>query len=176
MARIDFFLTTSDIQSKLLSTTIISGYRTDHSAIILDIQIHNIKRGRGFWKFNSSLLYDIDCKFSENVIKNTVETHVNNTDLKGQFENKLSSNHQLLFEMLKLNIRGETIALNFRKAKDRHKIEANLEKQIANFEKSLSEFSNIDDTAGIVQTEKDLEKAKLQLVQVHEPLVRAAIL
>ena len=78
--------------------------------------------------------------------------------------------------MLKLNIRGETIAFSFRKVKDRHKIEANLEKQITNFEKSLLEFSNIGDTAGIVKTEKDLEKAKLQLVQVHEPVVRAAIL
>ena len=66
--------------------------------------------------------------------------------------------------MLKHNIRGETISFSFRKAKDRHKIEANLEKQITNFEKSLLKFSNIGDTAGIAKTEKDLEKAKLQLV------------
>ena len=76
------------------------------------------------------------------------------------------------FEMLKLNIGGETIDVSFRKAKDRHKIEANLMKQITNFEKSLLEFSNIGDTAGIAQTEKNLEKAKLQLVQVREPLVQ----
>ena len=112
----------------------------------------------------------------ENIIKSTVESHVNNTDLNGHFENKLSSNHQLLFETLKLTIRGETIAFSFRKAKDRHKIEANLEKQVTNFEISLLEFSNIGDRAGIAQTKKNLEKAKLQLVQMSEPLVRAAIL
>ncbi|PJE77964.1 hypothetical protein CI610_03103 [invertebrate metagenome] len=36
----------------------IPGYKTDHSAITLQIIIADFKRGRGFWKFNNSLLKD----------------------------------------------------------------------------------------------------------------------
>ena len=37
MARLDFFSTTSNICSKLISTTIILQYKTDHSALTLEI-------------------------------------------------------------------------------------------------------------------------------------------
>ena len=45
--------------------------------------------------------------------------------------------------MLKLNIRGEIIAFSFRKSKDRHKIESNLEKQIGKFNSKLNFYKLI---------------------------------
>ena len=36
----------------------VSGYRTDHSGTILKLKFNNNERGKGYWKFNNSLLKD----------------------------------------------------------------------------------------------------------------------
>ena len=36
----------------------ISGYRTDYSTLALKLKLHENERGRGYWKFNNSLLKD----------------------------------------------------------------------------------------------------------------------
>jgi len=53
MARLDYFLVTSDIMNMVSKSEIIPGYRTDHSGTLLLLHIDNTSRGRGFWKFNS---------------------------------------------------------------------------------------------------------------------------
>ena len=42
MARLDFFLVTPEISSKLKETKIVFGYRTDHSALILDLELYEV--------------------------------------------------------------------------------------------------------------------------------------
>ena len=37
---------------------IIPGYRSDHSTITLELIFDNLKRGRGIWKFNNTLIKD----------------------------------------------------------------------------------------------------------------------
>ena len=39
MARLDFFLTTPDIHSKLKNTSMSNGYRTDHSVLTLELNL-----------------------------------------------------------------------------------------------------------------------------------------
>ena len=36
------------------------GYRTDHSSVELELKLSDFTCGKGFWKFNNSLLYDKD--------------------------------------------------------------------------------------------------------------------
>ena len=57
-SRLDFFLLSSELQSKLLSCDIKPGYRTDHSIIDITLDLTKIERGSGYWKFNNSLLMD----------------------------------------------------------------------------------------------------------------------
>ena len=169
MARLDFFLTTSDIHSKLVSTVILPGYRTDHSSLILEIQLHDTKRGKGFWKFNTSLLHNAEyVTLVKNTIKNIVRTYSNGTGSRDQFGYNLSADYQTLFEMIKLNIRGQTIAFNSKKVRERNKIDANLEEKIKFFEKSLLELCKVGDTAKTGQIQNELEQAKLQLIKVCE--------
>ena len=35
------------------------GFQSDHSAVVLDLKVSNRKRGPGFWKFNTMLIYDV---------------------------------------------------------------------------------------------------------------------
>ena len=57
-ARLDFFLTSFDCFLYTSDTCIIPGYRSDHSGILLDLTLNENERGRGYWKFNNSLLKD----------------------------------------------------------------------------------------------------------------------
>ena len=63
--RLDFFLISEELLSSVDKIEIKSGYRTDHLSVELDLIISDFRKGRGFWKFNNSLLKDKD--FVENV-------------------------------------------------------------------------------------------------------------
>ena len=41
-------------------TEILPSYRTDHSTIVLTLQINEFIKGKGLWKFNNSLLKDMN--------------------------------------------------------------------------------------------------------------------
>ena len=58
--RLDFFLVNESTFCNTSEADIIPGYKTDHSMITLQISLHSNKRGRGFWKLNTSLLKDIE--------------------------------------------------------------------------------------------------------------------
>ena len=57
-SRLDYFLVSPDFASMTERCQICPGYRTDHSAIVFSFSIMNVKRGKGFWKLNTSLLRD----------------------------------------------------------------------------------------------------------------------
>ena len=56
--RLDFFLISSSLCTDISETDILPGYKTDHSLVTLAIDLHTNPRGPGFWKLNTSLLYD----------------------------------------------------------------------------------------------------------------------
>ncbi|VDI00905.1 Hypothetical predicted protein [Mytilus galloprovincialis] len=59
-SRLDYFLVTEDIYSLMKNTKIIPGYKTDHSAIVFTFSASLAKRGKGYWKFNSQLVRDVE--------------------------------------------------------------------------------------------------------------------
>ena len=61
---------------------IVPGYRTDHSGTTLKIKLQENESGRGYWKFNNSLLKDTNYVTTvKGVIKDTINTYkINNID------------------------------------------------------------------------------------------------
>lgn len=57
-ARLDYFIISKALLNLVSDTQIIPGYRTDHSAIKISLKLGPGKRGKGYWKFNVSLLKD----------------------------------------------------------------------------------------------------------------------
>ena len=55
-SRIDFFLISAGLMSKIENVNITSCSRTDHSLVTLEIRNQEVIRGPGSWKFNDSLL------------------------------------------------------------------------------------------------------------------------
>ena len=55
-ARLDYILISNTFSDLVHSCNIQPGYRSDHSIVEMKITINKFVRGRGTWKFNSSLL------------------------------------------------------------------------------------------------------------------------
>ncbi|MCG8432288.1 MAG: endonuclease/exonuclease/phosphatase family protein, partial [Candidatus Omnitrophica bacterium] len=131
-SRLDYFLISSDTMNVVDTALIKPGYRSDHSLIELHLNLSNHPKGPGFWKFNNSLLADeIFVKEIENTIEHTIEQYrdpncVNTNPLLQEF----TVNDQLMFEMIKLEVRGKTIAYSAAKKRNADKQEKELEKLI----------------------------------------------
>ena len=128
-SRLDYFLISSDIVNLVQSTDIKPGYRSDHSIVELTLNFDSQSRGRGLWKFNNSLLKDQ--KYTEDLkkcISDTKEQYsVGNFNLPNDDPDNFNINSQLLFEMIKLEVRGKTIAYSTAKKKEATKEEQGLE-------------------------------------------------
>ena len=61
------------MMSLLESVQIIPGYRTDHSMVKISLNLNGIQTGKGYWKFNNSLLKDNEYNTNiKNIIKETI--------------------------------------------------------------------------------------------------------
>ena len=145
--------------------------------MILEFQLQNTSRGKGFWKLNTSLLHDIEyVNLVKNVIRDTIQTYTKSNGPNDHYGYNLSLDYITLFEMLKLNVRGQTIAYGSRKSKERNKIVSTLEQKIKKLENSLQDLAKSENPFKILQAKKELDEAKSDLIKVCEPLVKAAIL
>ena len=66
------------------TTNVIPGYRTDHSAIMFTFSTGLGKRGKGYWKFNSQLLRDLEYV---NKVKQCIKDTIDEYYFSGDTEN-----------------------------------------------------------------------------------------
>jgi hypothetical protein len=59
-ARLDFFLFPDSMLTNLVNCKIEPSYHSDHSMVILELEFIPFVCGKGLWKFNNSLLYDLE--------------------------------------------------------------------------------------------------------------------
>ena len=117
-ARLDYFLINETCLEYVMDTNINPVYRTDHSSILLKLKFINNERGRGYWKFNNSLLIKKDyIKLVKDTIQEVIDTYKTN-DEHAINNVGFSINDQLFLETLLMIIRGNTIQfISFNKRK-----------------------------------------------------------
>ena len=174
-SRLDFFLISEELTTFLSSSNIVPGCRTDHSLISLDLDLSTIKRGKGFWKFNNSLLKDskyVKCIKDKilDVKRQYAATpyKMDNVEQIPACELELIINDQLFLEVLLMEIRGETIRFTKERNKNNKQRENNLEKDIQSLEKELSEFKDIDSRNlldSIDRNKRELEEIRRQKIE-----------
>ena len=97
------------------------GYRSDHSAVVMEMKFNPFIKGRGLWKFKNSLLYDdvyVDkVKQTIQEVKNQYRKHsTKNFDDPNSIKNVDDS---ILLEVLLMEITGITIAYSsYKKRKE----------------------------------------------------------
>ena len=99
--RLDFFLVSESSLCDVTHADIFPGFKTDRSMITLNVALHLNPRGKGFWKLNTSLLYEMSYVQE---IKTAIESTLN------QYKDDTSVNPALLWEMIKLKVREKSIS------------------------------------------------------------------
>ena len=133
--------------------------------ITLQISLHSNSRGRGLWKLNTSFLSDIE-------YVNRIKLIINQT--KAEYVQDDTVNPNLLWEMVKMKVREESLKYGTSKKMKPTKKEEDIEQAIRALEKCLSEFKG-DET----QREKvwsELETKKRELLAIIEYRTKGAIL
>lgn len=179
-ARLDFFLVNENCFPYVYETSIISGFRTDHSSILLKVRLHDNERGRGYWKFNNSLLKD---KKYIQLVKETInevkETYVHNENSQNHNNINVSDeniifeiNDQLFLETLLLIIRGNTIKFSSIKKRKSQEEEKKLENEI----KLIEEEINSNFLTTTEERLQELEQKKNNLTEIRNDKIDGVML
>ena len=162
-ARLDFFLISESLLSLTTCVQYDSSYRSDHSPAVISLKLNEFIRGKGFWKFNNSLLYDKDFV---SLIKTTMKEvkvqyacpvyNFDNINLVNNSSIAFTINDQLFLDILLTEIRGKTISYSAFKKKNTMRKEADLEKEILLLEQSL----NSENSATLAEKQHELENIR----------------
>ena len=146
--RLDFFLITYNLFDFVKNCDIGISYRSDHSIIILQLCFSSVQHGKGLWKFNNSLLMDIEYV---NCINRKIEEvelqyclpvyNFENILLLDKTKIQFVINDQLFLETLLMEIRGENIFYASFKAKERGNDEESIQNEILNIEGNLNDLN-----------------------------------
>ena len=144
--RLDFFLVSVNLVAQTNSCDILPGFKTDHSSIVINFSATNVPRGRGFWKFNVSLLHD-------EIYVEKVRNCINVT--KSKYVDYM--NPILFLDFLKCQIRSLTIEYSIQKSRQKRREENNLLQRIAFLEDLYSTTATPSIEAELIKTKNELE-------------------
>ena len=147
--RLDFFLISSSLLGNVTNANILPGFKTDHSMVSIHLKTNQNPRGPGFWKFNTSLLPDIDYI---NVIKEKIKNVVN------LYKYDASVNEILLWGMIKQEVRTSSIAFSKKKNKKLKCKEKILEDEINRLKERLEKEYEEGTLEELNNKQNELEK------------------
>ena len=170
-ARLDYFLISDTLCDLVSNSDIIPGYRSDHSIIKLDISINKFERGKGTWKFNTSLLKLPEyLTLINSIIENLILRYalpvydLNYLTIAERSEIQFQIDDCLFLETLLLEIRGETIAFASRRKKSQSSLERSIIQEIEKLESSPI----TDDTIKTLDIKKEnLETIRNEKLRGH---------
>jgi len=145
------FLISDSLLRCLNKSNIESSYRSDHSIVSIDLTFNNFIKGKGLWKFNNSLLGDIEfinqIKKKISDVKKQYMLPIYNRDnlnIISDKEIQFSIDDQLFMETLLMEIRGESISYATFKTREHKKREQNIIQEIADLEANNSCLVDLD--------------------------------
>ena len=173
MGRLDFFLISESLINFSKKEKILTAYRSDHSLITLSLCFSASQKSKTFWKFNNSLLNNINF-VSE--VKNLIhELKIQyalspynplNIDKIEPSDLQLKINPQLFFETLLLEIRSKTIAFSSALKRTENDKIASLESEIKQLEQENNSL-NFDLKISKENELKSLREKKLKGVLIR---------
>ena len=161
-SRIDFILVSRPISIEVQNAVIRMSVAPDYKATFVKIYVRSeLKRDPGMWKFNNSLLEDDD--FKERISFYYPQIHEKYTDVKDK---------QLLWELIKMEIRMETIKYSKEKRYKLRKRELTLQKELQELDYKIcnTEFETLDQNVLV-----EYEAAKEELKKIYENRGKEAI-
>ncbi|CAG2211429.1 unnamed protein product [Mytilus edulis] len=169
-SRLDYFMITSDIEAFVVSSDIGISYRSDHSPVLINLRFSSQIRGKGTWKFNNSLLRETE--FIEKVkgdIKTVIEEYESDPSIDIETEDKqFNISYQLLWDMIKMKVRGSAISFSSFQKKEGNKKEKDLLYKISLLDEKLLE----NNLPSVYQEREGME---LELKILREKMLKGII-
>ena len=148
--RLDYFLISSRIKNIINTTNIITGIKSDHCPVTLNIEINKQKRGPGLFKLNNSLLLDENYK---QLIRSNIQSVV---------EINQACNPNILWDVIKGTIRNETIRYASNKKRENIKQEKQLQETLNILTANLSRDPNNENI------KEEIKKKKTELETLYD--------
>ena len=126
MSRLDYFLVPVDMASSISKCEILPTFLSDHCPVELELDSETQMKGRGFWKFNISMLSDKNFLDSVNETIDFAEFRYSEVD------------PGIKWEMIKQDIRETAISYCCYKASERKKRKILLRDKLKKLEKKLA--------------------------------------
>ena len=165
-SRLDFFLISENMIQNVEEAEIVYGYRSDHSMITLKLSFAKEMKRKTFWKFNSSLLKDVEYIEEINTeIKHVTEEYAVLVYNQKQIENisqtdiQFTISDQLFLDVLLMKIRSKTIAYASMKKRKSTEKENQLEVDIQHLEQTTCKSD---------QQNKRVEECKANLIAIRK--------
>jgi len=143
-SRIDLLLVSEELMFNITKLDIKIGLQSDHSPITMNVEGSNTeRRGRGYWKMNNSLLEDPE--YTE-----MMSEYLSNYEVP----NEKDQDARLSWDVLKMEIRRETVIFSVRRARkireyrdklleDLQQAEINLDKGTLDDEELLQTYNSL---------------------------------
>ena len=154
-SRLDYIITEMSVAPWVKKVEIIPGFRSDHSAVTIEILPFQIQRGKGLWRINNQILYEIE--FIE-MLNEKIEEVKTLT---------ISQNPNEIWESLKMQMIVTAQAYSIERAQNKKLIFSQLENAIAKYESKLNELTK--------QDKKIYDKTKLDLEKFMDERAEGAI-
>ena len=146
-------------------TDILAGFKTDHSMVTIQMALHTNPRRPGFWKLNTSFLSGSEYI---NQIKTTIE------GVKDEYQNDRLVKFSLLWGMIKLKVREQTLRYAKTKKAKMLREEEELKKKINILQRQIDSGCNNANEKLLINIQLDQEVKELEKIIEHR--TRGAIL
>ncbi len=149
-SRLDYWLTSEQLDDCIKEVDIIPFQHTDHSAIVLKLEsVGGMGKGRGLWRLNTSFVQE------ESYIKTIIEKKIEWTE-----EFKDVTDPRVKWELMKYRIRQASMKYGKMKAQNMKKTERELEEKLKQLEEEQDTI--VRDNEKELQEQIEEIKAKLE--------------
>ena len=159
------FLISSGLSTICVRSDILPGYKTDHSLVTLEVDNKTNPGDPGFWKLNTLFLLETEYV---NMIKETM------SEVASEYSSNDDVDAVLLWDTIKMKIRGKSIEYAKRKRRKIQSEEQLLESEISVLQKKLEESGTSD--CERVDVQLKLEVKTQQREQICQYKTRGSII
>ena len=156
--RLDYFLLENSIAQYVYDVKVWPGYRSDHSLVLLELKFHVANRGPGYWKFNTSLLRNVD--FIEKMNK-LIDVEL--------AQRQCYHNIKDHWEIMKLTIRSSILQFSAHRKKS-------VNNQLEVLERKLGYWQKERDTGYFQKVEERIVEIQREIKSLQNEKTRGAML
>ena len=174
--RLDMFFVSEHLANVIKNTNIVPGCKTDHNAITLVMKTKEETKGNGIWMFNiSHLLREDYIESVKSCIRDTIKQYAVPVYQEQMFSDpcmyniiQLTIDDCLFYETLIMMLRGESVKLSKRYARQNRLEEEILKGEVDRAQKQFNSTSLENDL-------KHLEEVKSKLEEIRKPKIDGLI-